>query len=139
MPDATANGYPYAVPSDPLVQWPATSQSLAEKIDTEVGAAKAAGAAAQSTASTAVQGAGLKVAAGTFDTAGGTGQEYIPFPGNPFTSSPAVTVTARDASGSPVGVTILDLSPQGVRIGVWRQAGSGFAAAGAVYWIAVGS
>jgi hypothetical protein len=33
MPDTTPNGYPYAVPSDPLVQWPATSQSLAEKLD----------------------------------------------------------------------------------------------------------
>jgi hypothetical protein len=33
MPDTTANGYPYAVPSDPLVQWPATSQSLAEKLE----------------------------------------------------------------------------------------------------------
>jgi hypothetical protein len=33
MPANTANGYPYAEPTDPLVQWPATSQALAEKID----------------------------------------------------------------------------------------------------------
>lgn len=33
MPGTTPNGYPYAQPADPLVQWPATSQSLAEKID----------------------------------------------------------------------------------------------------------
>jgi hypothetical protein len=35
MADTTANGYPYAVPSDPLVQWPSTSQSLAEKVDSQ--------------------------------------------------------------------------------------------------------
>jgi hypothetical protein len=33
MPATTPNGYPYAEPTDPLVQWPATSQQLAEKID----------------------------------------------------------------------------------------------------------
>jgi hypothetical protein len=32
MPDSTANGFPYALPTDPLVQWPATSQSLAEAL-----------------------------------------------------------------------------------------------------------
>jgi hypothetical protein len=33
MPGTTTNGFPYAVPTDPLVQWPATSQSLSERID----------------------------------------------------------------------------------------------------------
>jgi hypothetical protein len=35
MPGTTAKGFPYAQPADPLVQWPATSQSLAEKIDAD--------------------------------------------------------------------------------------------------------
>lgn len=33
MPGTTPTGFPYALPADPLVQWPATSQALAEKID----------------------------------------------------------------------------------------------------------
>jgi hypothetical protein len=33
MPGTTPQGFPYADPTDPLVQWPATSQSLAEKVD----------------------------------------------------------------------------------------------------------
>jgi hypothetical protein len=41
MPGATFGGYPYAQPSDPLVQWPATSQQLAQKIDDEAAAALA--------------------------------------------------------------------------------------------------
>jgi hypothetical protein len=35
MPGTTPNGYPYAEPTDPLVQWPATSQALAQAIDTK--------------------------------------------------------------------------------------------------------
>jgi hypothetical protein len=49
MADTTANGYPYAVPSDPLVQWPATSQSLAEKIDTQLETARVAAGQSQVT------------------------------------------------------------------------------------------
>jgi hypothetical protein len=30
MPGTTSSGFPYAEPTDPLVQWPATSQALAE-------------------------------------------------------------------------------------------------------------
>jgi hypothetical protein len=33
MPGTTPQGFPYAEPTDPLVQWPATSQSLAEKLE----------------------------------------------------------------------------------------------------------
>jgi hypothetical protein len=33
MPGTTAAGTPYAEPADPLVQWPATSQQVAEAID----------------------------------------------------------------------------------------------------------
>jgi hypothetical protein len=36
MPGTTSSGFPYAVPADPLVQWPATSQSLAEKVQAEL-------------------------------------------------------------------------------------------------------
>jgi hypothetical protein len=36
MPGSTLHGYPYAEPTDPLVQWPGTSQSLAEQIDTQI-------------------------------------------------------------------------------------------------------
>jgi hypothetical protein len=34
MPATTPGGVPYAIPADPLVGWPSTSQQLAEKIDT---------------------------------------------------------------------------------------------------------
>jgi hypothetical protein len=36
MPGATTGGVPYALPADPLVQWPATSQSVAEAVDGRV-------------------------------------------------------------------------------------------------------
>lgn len=36
MPGTTPGGVPYAVPTDPLVQWPATSQGMAEKIDAAI-------------------------------------------------------------------------------------------------------
>jgi hypothetical protein len=37
MPGSTPSGYPYAEPADPLVQWPATSKALAEKLETGAG------------------------------------------------------------------------------------------------------
>jgi hypothetical protein len=36
MPGTTPNGVPYAEPTDPLVQWPATSRSLAEAVDAKI-------------------------------------------------------------------------------------------------------
>jgi hypothetical protein len=33
MPGTTPRGTPYALPTDPLVQWPGTSQQMAQKID----------------------------------------------------------------------------------------------------------
>jgi microcystin-dependent protein len=36
MPGTTTGGVPYAVPADPLVQWPATSQALAEAVDAAI-------------------------------------------------------------------------------------------------------
>jgi hypothetical protein len=35
MPANSAGGTPYAIPTDPVQQWPATSQSVAAKIDTK--------------------------------------------------------------------------------------------------------
>jgi hypothetical protein len=36
MPATSPSGYPYAIPADPLAQWPDISRSLAEKVDAEV-------------------------------------------------------------------------------------------------------
>jgi hypothetical protein len=33
MPGTSPSGYPYAEPTDPLVQWPATSQQLAARLE----------------------------------------------------------------------------------------------------------
>jgi hypothetical protein len=92
MPATTPHGYPYAEPTDPLVQWPATSQQLAEKID-ELTAYHASGQI----------GPGDPISAATEFT--------VTFPPGTFTSTPVVIL---QWAGEQWGhATLKTLSPTG--------------------------
>jgi hypothetical protein len=85
MPGSTpAHQIPYAVPTDPLVQWPATSQALAEKVDAL--STTAAGAPQRQV----IQGVATCDAQGAFHAA---------FPPNTFYAAPSVTVTPVAETG----------------------------------------
>jgi hypothetical protein len=124
MPDTTPGGYPYALPADPLVNWPATSQSLAEKLE----ALKPTGGAT----------AGLKIAAGT---ASG-GDATVTFPPGLFTAPPAVVVVPSGGAGAPpVDLTagVGNITAQGfqvaIRVAFGANQGNSFVDCA---WIAVG-
>jgi hypothetical protein len=88
MPALTTGGFPYAQPADPLVQWPDTSQALAEKIDTGISDVRDS----------------IVTGARDFSPAGGmaAGSIYtyaITFP-VPFASPPDVTAIYRPYDGA---------------------------------------
>jgi hypothetical protein len=85
MPGSTTGGFPYALPADPLVQWPATSQSLAEKIDQKIAALP-------------------RIATGVATTTGESAV-LVNFPPGRFTAPPKVVVT-------PVGSVETAIVPQ---------------------------
>lgn len=89
MPGVTTGGYPYAEPTDPLVQWPATSQSLAEKIDAQVTLAMGKTVGGSRDFSPAGE-----MAAGSVYT------YNVPFPAGMFTAAPFVNATYRPFTGA---------------------------------------
>jgi hypothetical protein len=83
MPGTTPKGYPYAQPADPLIQWPATSQALAEKIDAASGARIVVGHVS--------------------GPANASGMIEMSFPAGVFTKAPFVVMTPHGFTGVAPG------------------------------------
>lgn len=113
MPGTTAAGYPYALPDDAPVNWPATSKALADKLETVVPAK--------------IQSGGIMVNA--------TGETTVTFP-TPHSAAPkVVAVSASSAAFSVIVVGTITLTTFTVRAfdatGAQKQA--------YIHWIAVGT
>jgi hypothetical protein len=125
MPATTPGGYPYAEPTDPLVQWPATSRQLAEGIES-------LSARVHSLPAHIVTGGGATDAQGrlTVDltTAG-------------FTQQPVVMAIAVEGGSDPfyTFLSVSNLSPTGAVI--WAQGGdpAGPLVGLFVHWVAIGT
>jgi hypothetical protein len=110
MPATTPGGYPYAEPTDPLVQWPATSQQLAEQLEQKLSA-------------------GLRVATGTVTTSG----ESVAFPPGTFAAPPTVLVTAE--STDPAVVVTAGITAAAFTVRCFDL--SGQAKTAPIHWVAV--
>jgi len=81
----TPSGWPYAVPNDTLVSWPAQSQALADKLELRIPGGSGAGILpfAMATGSVSV-----------------TGNATITLPASRFTQAPLISVSVLSASGA---------------------------------------
>ena len=110
MPGQTAHGFPYALPEDKRINWPATSRQLAEKMEE------------------ALPG---NIRSGT--VVGPEGRVVFP---TPFTSPPIVVACAADSNGRFV-VGVMNITAQGFDTLQTNLAG-GQPVAARVNWIAIG-
>jgi hypothetical protein len=126
MPGTTPAGYPYAEPTDPLVQWPATSQSLAQKLDDTnlVGSSEA----------------GLKLAAGGVAgapiAAGANRAIPVTFPVGLFTVGPHVVACNAGIVDPDILVNVSAITAAGATIHM-QNVGTVERIGGAL-WIAAG-
>lgn len=137
MPGSTPRGFPYAQPADPLVQWPATSQALAEKVDalkaaTEVLEAQTNARTRMVTGFTNMTGQTLEpnlVGQRKFD---------LPLPAGMFTSPPAIVATlVTGGSRHQLLLMVGGTSPTAAEIFVFNNSGESFTGDIQFYWIAM--
>jgi hypothetical protein len=113
MPGTTPKGYPYAEPADPLVQWPATSKALAQKLENDLNLRPAG--------SIAVSGANWTP---------------VVFPSGAYSAAPVVVVTPVGAT--PPAVAVRSVTIAGFEFLVHNGQGTAVAAGTQVNWIALG-
>lgn len=118
MPGSTLHGYPYAQPSDPRVDWPATSLALATALENNLRIA------------TGSSGGIAAIAPGASTTVN------VTFPAGLFTAGAPTLMAISNTSRLTMGVSAITAVGATIALSNWTSAGS--PPGSALFWIAIG-